>query len=518
MMDWTALASLVTKIQSGQTEAWGELYERITPYIFSRTRYLLRNEADAEDATQETLIEIYKSINNLSDPQAFGGWVKTITLRRCYRYYGKPTEEGSSSVGLSVEDTEVIDFIDDRQPTPTEQIEAQETKDNLRQMIDSLPELQRETMILFYYDNLKIREIAEFMGCSENTVKSRLNYAKRTMEAEISEKRKKGILFPAIMPWTLIFRQLFTDVFEEQAEQVGSEVVQRIGENVASEIRGIEGTEGLGGSEGAGGSGGMEGTGDNVGTRATTSKGLTVATKAIIGIVAAVVMVAGVIILPNISQNTQEPVTDSDYAHIYYDYIQEELKPTGNFIDADMVYMDDSQMPLLITSGYSLHPKVNELQTSYSIYEYNKENKQVEHVYTAFSNYRIDPSISSYSHLLLETDGKIHIGFIVERQDGTYTIETSEGTEERSSRASVQLLWFEDMFTETGYNPSGTSDVAADYSYYADGNDSPYTSDEIQAIIDCRIGTWGTQDGEAVYFPIEIENTNGERLKDYFDD
>ena len=57
----------------------GELYEKCTPYIFSRTRYLLRNEAEVEDAAQEILIRVYKSINNISDPQAFGGGLKTNT-------------------------------------------------------------------------------------------------------------------------------------------------------------------------------------------------------------------------------------------------------------------------------------------------------------------------------------------------------------------------------------------------------------------------------------------------------
>lgn len=529
-LDWTELGSLVAKIQSGQTEAWGELYEKITPYILSRTRYLLRNSADAEDATQEILIEIYKSISNLSDPQAFGGWLKTITLRRCYRYYGKPTDESlpEDNEGLS------IDFIDDRQATPVEEIEAQETKDNLRLMIEALPSVQRETMILFYYDNLKIREIAEFMGCSENTVKSRLNYAKKAMETEIVEKRKKGIMFPAVVPWPLIFRQLFSEAFEESAGDIGVEVIQRIGERVASELGGMEGTEGLGGTS----SGGIEGTGGvggSVGSGATTAKGLAVATKTIIGIVAAVAVVAGAILLnqPSEPAETQGatngqvvsststqglvPVTDSDYAHIYYDYIQEELKPTGNFIDADMVYLDESQIPLLITSGYRIHPKVNEFTTCYSFYEYNRESEQVEHVYTAFSSYGIDPTVSSYMHLLIEIDGQIHIGFLIERPDGIFTIETDEGTEERTSRAGVQLSLFSNVFTEEGYNPLGTSDMAIEYQYYADNN-SINTAEEIQAVLDCRYGTWGKSNGEAVYFPLAVEDTNGERLRDYFAD
>jgi len=504
MMDWTELASLVTKIQSGQTEAWGELYEKITPYIFSRTRYLLKNSADAEDATQETLIEIYKSLNNLSDPQALGGWVKTITLRKCYKYYKKPTHEDvEGEEGLSCVDTEgiPIDFIDDRQPTIVEEIEAQETADNLRQMIEALPQSQRETMILFYYDNLKIREIAEFMGCSENTVKSRLNYAKHTMEAEISEKRKKGILFPAIMPWPLIFRQLYTEAFEEQAGQVGIEVLQRIGENVASELGGMEGLggsgeTGAGGMEGTEDLGGTGGSGGNIGSIVTTIKGLTVATKAIIGIVAALALVAGVILL----NQPSEPKTDSDYAHIYYDYIQNEVLPTGyyddggvpyQFIDADMIHLDRSEKPLLIMSYNTKHESTDDsIREGFTLHEYNSETGKVEQIQT-HEGTGLEEFMNYTSLFIVEVDGYTGIGTLFEMVNNSgYHTGANLSVHELPVNISNQQYHV--------YNGEGC--------------------EEISQILSGQVGTWGVSTGEAATFPIVVENTNGERLRDYFDD
>lgn len=75
---------------------------------------------------------------------------------------------------------------------PEESVDYDETKKIMQGILDQLPDEQRLCVLMYYYDELSVKEIAETLGCSTRTVKSRLNYARKYIKKECEKQEKKG--------------------------------------------------------------------------------------------------------------------------------------------------------------------------------------------------------------------------------------------------------------------------------------------------------------------------------------
>ncbi len=98
------------------------------------------------------------------------------------------------------------------QITPEEAYECRETSMLLHELIDELPEEQRQCILLYYMEEYSIKDIAGVCKCSENTIKSRLNYGKKKLEEKTIELQKKGYVLRGVTPVYLITWLLKTDM------------------------------------------------------------------------------------------------------------------------------------------------------------------------------------------------------------------------------------------------------------------------------------------------------------------
>ena len=183
------LKSAVIKLKSGNDEAFGEVYASTYNYVYFRARQIMKNEEDAMDLMQIVYMEAYKSIANLDKPESIYSWLSSITFRQGMKIFQKKKEilldEDFESIFDSVETS-------DQDSMPDTSFERKEQQRILAELIDSLPEVQRATMVAFYYDNIKIDEIAEVMDCSVGTVKSRLSYARQALKKKLEAIEKSG--------------------------------------------------------------------------------------------------------------------------------------------------------------------------------------------------------------------------------------------------------------------------------------------------------------------------------------
>ncbi len=193
MMEKEKLVQLVLNVQSGKETAIAELYdcfyEDIYYYIFKTVK-----DADlAADLTQDTFMEIYQTIGTLREPAAFVRWSKKVAYHKCTAYFRKKkdvlveeTEDGMSIFETVVEERE--EFI------PDAALDQDEFKKTIKEMIDSLPMEQRAAIMMRYFDELSVKEIAEIQGVKEGTVKSRLNYARKSIKSSVElYEEKHGI-------------------------------------------------------------------------------------------------------------------------------------------------------------------------------------------------------------------------------------------------------------------------------------------------------------------------------------
>ncbi|MBR6510355.1 MAG: RNA polymerase sigma factor [Clostridia bacterium] len=210
-METEKLAALVLAAQNGEENAATALYDAYQKDLYYHIYKTVNDHHLAEDLLQDAFIEILGTIQNLKEPASFLSWSKQIAYHKCTAYFKRRRDilADENEDGLSIFDTieeENAEFI------PDEALDKADLKQTINQMIDELPEEQRSALMLRYFDEISVKEIAEIQGVTEGTVKSRLNYGRKAIkEAVEGYEKKHGIKLrcAGVIPLLLwLFREI----------------------------------------------------------------------------------------------------------------------------------------------------------------------------------------------------------------------------------------------------------------------------------------------------------------------
>lgn len=212
------IKELAQKAKENDSRAWTELFTKTKDMVYFTALKICGNKENAEDIVQETYIKAMQNISSLSAPEAFVTWLRTIAVNTTRNHLAKhnPTVFGSDESDellINAPETEE-NFL------PEAYASKRETARIIMRIIDSLPEKQRVTVMLYYYNEMSVADIAKMMDVSENTVKSRLNYARTEIKTQVEELEKKGTkLHGTAMPFlALALREAAKDyVLAEEA-------------------------------------------------------------------------------------------------------------------------------------------------------------------------------------------------------------------------------------------------------------------------------------------------------------
>lgn len=168
------ISELVIKIQNGDNAAFEKLFNLYKTKAI-RTAYLLTsNMAIADDVTQEAFVQCYLKINTLKNPAQFKTWFFRILTRLAWKLGSKEKEV------TPVEN--IFEFLTATDNTNIEQdFIKKEASKRIMESINKLEQKQKTTVLLYYYKDFSISEIASIMGCFEGTVKSRLYSARKNL-------------------------------------------------------------------------------------------------------------------------------------------------------------------------------------------------------------------------------------------------------------------------------------------------------------------------------------------------
>ena len=186
---------LIAAHREGETTAFAELVRRYGDALLGYLHRISANRDDAEDLFQETFRRVHENASSYSGKGKFRSWLYAIAtnvardgLRKARRQgtmisLNQPNEECSQG-GCGKADIAVAD-----EPTadPYQATVLAEQKAQVRQAIDRLPERQRNTLILTYYQGLSYNEAAEVLDCSLGTVKSQMYRAVRALAHYLPE-------------------------------------------------------------------------------------------------------------------------------------------------------------------------------------------------------------------------------------------------------------------------------------------------------------------------------------------
>lgn len=171
---------LLQKISDGDREAFSELYKNYQPRLVKFCSRILKNDiALAADIADEALIEVWKAAGTFSGKSQPSTWIHSIARFRLIGYLRKNKEllQDESSEWLNYEDDALL---------PDEEIAHQERSDQIIQTIGKLSDKHKEVIELVYFRELSIRDIALMLDISENTVKTRMFYARNHLKGILS--------------------------------------------------------------------------------------------------------------------------------------------------------------------------------------------------------------------------------------------------------------------------------------------------------------------------------------------
>jgi len=181
-------------IKQGKEEGFNKLYSSTYQKVYARAKQCTKVERseDANDLTQIVYIEAFKNIDKLSAPEATLSWLYEICYRQACKMYRGEREKRETL--LATEEETVFDMAEsiDVSTMPELSADQKATAEIVREIIEELPELQKMTILSFYFDEMKIEQIADMMQCSTNTVKSRLKYGRDLIKLKVEEHEKKG--------------------------------------------------------------------------------------------------------------------------------------------------------------------------------------------------------------------------------------------------------------------------------------------------------------------------------------
>ncbi len=184
-----ALKTAIELAQNGNKSSFEFVYQETFSFVWYRASVIMNyNQEATADIVQEAYIVCYQRLSSLENIDAFYSWMSSIIYYLCMQYFRKQKRE------IFLEDYDSTwaesDIFSDSQINPELSAEDNATKEIVKELIKTLPEIQRLTLIAYYFDGLKIEQIAHTMDCPASTVKSRLNYARNTLKSAIETIEK----------------------------------------------------------------------------------------------------------------------------------------------------------------------------------------------------------------------------------------------------------------------------------------------------------------------------------------
>ena len=205
------IKELVLSAKNGNKKAFDKLYKLTSNDVWFTCVSLLKDEENAKDIMQETYITAFLKLDTLKDEEKFCGWLTTIATN-------KSKNKLKGKVEYQIDDEILIAETEtDELMLPEEYItKAEKRKVLLQIMEDTLSFNQYQTVLMFYFDEMSISEIAQGLEISEGTVKSRLNSSRAKMKTAIEDyENKSGDKLHGV-----VVVPFFTTIFKEEAKSL----------------------------------------------------------------------------------------------------------------------------------------------------------------------------------------------------------------------------------------------------------------------------------------------------------
>ena len=235
------MSYLVQKARENDQEALTEIYKISSPAVYKTIWVLIKDEDTVYDILQDTYVKAFTRLNQLQNPDKLIPWLKMIAnnLAKDWLKKSKPVFFTDIYGGEELEDIPFEESIEDvrSELNPEMAMDQQEAKRLVMEILDHLPEDQRVVIGMFYYEEMSVKDIAQTLGVSENTVKSRLSYGRKKIKEQVMDLEKRGTKLYSVAPF-VFFLYLLGKADKVSAEPMVQKALPDVMQSYFREISG----------------------------------------------------------------------------------------------------------------------------------------------------------------------------------------------------------------------------------------------------------------------------------------
>ena len=190
---------LIERAKNNDQGAFSALYEHSYDAVYRTVKSMVKDEDTAMDIVQDAFVSGFAHLDGFQPPENFIPWMRRIATNKARDWFRKKHDVTFSQ--LADEDGNLPEFKDENPDhAPEAVLDRSETTRLIEEILGTLSEEQRIAIGMYYYEEMSVAEIAETLGVSENTVKSRLNYGRKKIKAGVEELEKKGTKLYSLAP------------------------------------------------------------------------------------------------------------------------------------------------------------------------------------------------------------------------------------------------------------------------------------------------------------------------------
>jgi RNA polymerase sigma-70 factor (ECF subfamily) len=183
---------LVSRTQAGDARAFDELVVKYSPRLYGLVYNMTSNHEDANDLLQEVFAKAYRSISGFRGKSSFYTWIHSIAVNMTINFLkkrGRRFQMSLDDVDLNIQnDKEFIELT--ATASPVRQADLGELQLKLNEAMGKLSPEHRAVVTMFDIQGMPHAEISKILGVSEGTIRSRLFYAHRQLQAHLDEFRE----------------------------------------------------------------------------------------------------------------------------------------------------------------------------------------------------------------------------------------------------------------------------------------------------------------------------------------
>ena len=178
---------LVQRAKKGDREAYKELVQRYQKRVFGILFGMLRSREDAMELTQDVFIKVYQRIKDFEEKSSFYTWVYRIAFNLAIDFRRREWKKVHTEYDDAVEQDGAADdgILNRERVNPEQELQSRELGEQIRRALETLPDEQKQVLLLREVEGLSYQEMADSMGCSIGTIMSRLFYARKKMQAQL---------------------------------------------------------------------------------------------------------------------------------------------------------------------------------------------------------------------------------------------------------------------------------------------------------------------------------------------